>query len=115
MALKPCRECGAQVSTSAKTCPHCGVKSPVKKRSVLAWGVFAIVVALIISSKFENTGQGVQYVERTPTDLRPGITRVGHARAAQMWEKMPTTPGIQRWSCNSDLCEIKFNPVLWAQ
>lgn len=28
MALKPCRECGQQVSTSAETCPHCGVHSP---------------------------------------------------------------------------------------
>ena len=28
MALKPCRECGAQVSTEAEVCPHCGVRSP---------------------------------------------------------------------------------------
>lgn len=38
MALKPCRECGAPVSTQAKACPHCGISSPggipppVKKR-----------------------------------------------------------------------------------
>ena len=28
MALKPCRECGKQVSTEAVTCPHCGVPQP---------------------------------------------------------------------------------------
>ncbi|MDC9590716.1 zinc-ribbon domain-containing protein [Xenorhabdus sp. XENO-10] len=28
MALKKCKECGKEVSTSAKTCPHCGVKDP---------------------------------------------------------------------------------------
>jgi hypothetical protein len=28
MALKPCRECGAQVSTEAEVCPHCGVRAP---------------------------------------------------------------------------------------
>ena len=28
MALKPCRECGAQVSTEAEICPHCGIRSP---------------------------------------------------------------------------------------
>lgn len=28
MALKPCRECGAQVSTEAEVCPHCGVHFP---------------------------------------------------------------------------------------
>lgn len=28
MALKPCRECKKDVSTDAKTCPHCGKQSP---------------------------------------------------------------------------------------
>ena len=28
MALKSCRECGKEVSTEAKTCPHCGVANP---------------------------------------------------------------------------------------
>jgi hypothetical protein len=31
MALKPCRECGAQVSTAAKACPCCGIDSPGAK------------------------------------------------------------------------------------
>lgn len=31
MALSTCRECGAQVSTEAKTCPSCGVKAPTKR------------------------------------------------------------------------------------
>ncbi len=26
--LKPCRDCGQQVSTKAPTCPHCGVGAP---------------------------------------------------------------------------------------
>lgn len=30
MALKPCRECGQEVSTSAKACPRCGVDHPTK-------------------------------------------------------------------------------------
>ena len=28
MAMTICRECGGDVSTSARTCPHCGVKNP---------------------------------------------------------------------------------------
>lgn len=28
MALKKCKECGKDVSSSAKTCPHCGIKNP---------------------------------------------------------------------------------------
>ena len=28
MALKPCRDCKADISTRAKVCPHCGLKRP---------------------------------------------------------------------------------------
>lgn len=31
MAIRKCRECGKEVSSEAKTCPHCGVANPVKK------------------------------------------------------------------------------------
>lgn len=31
MAMVTCRECKAQVSTEAKTCPNCGVASPAEK------------------------------------------------------------------------------------
>jgi uncharacterized membrane protein len=30
MALQPCRECGARVSTEAVVCPHCGVPQPTR-------------------------------------------------------------------------------------
>jgi len=33
MALSTCKECGAQVSTEAKSCPHCGVKAPAQRPS----------------------------------------------------------------------------------
>jgi hypothetical protein len=28
MALKPCRECGKEISDQAEVCPHCGIKAP---------------------------------------------------------------------------------------
>ena len=37
MALKPCHECKAQISTAAKTCPACG--APVKKKPSVVAGV----------------------------------------------------------------------------
>jgi hypothetical protein len=33
MALKQCRECGKEVSTRAKTCPHCGNRHPTSSMS----------------------------------------------------------------------------------
>lgn len=44
MALKPCRECGKEVSASAKTCPHCGVANPVKQAS----GCFPIILVIVL-------------------------------------------------------------------
>jgi hypothetical protein len=35
MALITCRECGAQVSSSAPTCPQCGVPSPAGKSATI--------------------------------------------------------------------------------
>lgn len=34
MALKPCRECGRQVSTEALSCPQCGVPNPTVEPAV---------------------------------------------------------------------------------
>jgi hypothetical protein len=36
MALKPCRECGTEVSEDAKVCPHCGVQWPANALQLLA-------------------------------------------------------------------------------
>ncbi len=37
MALTKCKECKKEVSTSAKTCPHCGVKDPGFGAKTEAW------------------------------------------------------------------------------
>lgn len=55
MALGKCRECGAEISTEAKTCPKCGVSKPVKpaKRSsrgaLIVFGVFLVVLYIAMS------------------------------------------------------------------
>lgn len=57
MALKPCRECKATVSSDAKTCPNCGISKPVKssKLSIVIFTMLSLVIAFIIfSPKNEN-------------------------------------------------------------
>jgi len=44
MALRKCRECGAEVSTAAKTCPKCGVRRPIKGMSKLLIGFLGLSV-----------------------------------------------------------------------
>ena len=57
MAITTCKECGKQVSTEAKACPHCGAAAPAKKKAKGGIGkwlliVFAIgVVAAVLPKK----------------------------------------------------------------
>jgi RNA polymerase subunit RPABC4/transcription elongation factor Spt4 len=46
MALKPCSECGREISTEAKTCPHCGKKDPTG-RPANPFGVGCLVIIVI--------------------------------------------------------------------
>lgn len=56
MALIKCHECGAEVSTEAKTCPKCGVK--VKKPAGLAaWLLGGIVVVGMIAASISDQEQ----------------------------------------------------------
>ena len=48
MALINCRECGKEVSTEAKACPHCGAKVPREsafaKVALIIFGVFCLIL-----------------------------------------------------------------------
>ena len=60
MALGACRECGKQVSTEAKSCPQCGVESPVQTiyqkvagaiLSAIMLCAFLVIAGSILSAK----------------------------------------------------------------
>ena len=55
MALVKCKECGEQVSTSAKSCPKCGAKVP-KRTSAVTW-VALVFVLLVAYEIAQNSGQ----------------------------------------------------------
>lgn len=48
MALVQCKECKGEVSSSAKTCPHCGKKLKMGWFAKLLIGVVALVAAFLI-------------------------------------------------------------------
>lgn len=53
MALKKCKECGKEISDSAKACPHCGAKSTATKIQELGCAmtllpIFIVLLLLII-------------------------------------------------------------------
>lgn len=60
MALKECKECKKEVSSTAKTCPHCGVKNPAitgkdKAKGCLGLFIAVIIIATILGSCSEDT------------------------------------------------------------
>lgn len=58
MALKPCRECKKDISTSANKCPHCGSPVPSSSATIrtLLGGVLAIAVAGYVYFNFFGEG-----------------------------------------------------------
>ena len=57
MAMKVCKDCGTEVSKSAKTCPKCGRKLKHTGLRVIL-GIIIIFIALIaIASNGNNTNQ----------------------------------------------------------
>ena len=47
MAMTTYKECGKQVSTEAKACPHCGAAAPAKKKAKGGIGKWLLIVFAI--------------------------------------------------------------------
>lgn len=66
MALVQCKECKAQISSSAKSCPQCGAK--VKRTTMftkVVGGFFALVIAVAI---FQNIGADQRRAEQAKAE-----------------------------------------------
>jgi ribosomal protein L40E len=91
MAIAKCRECGAEVSDSAKTCPKCGIAKPVKKTSLLVkllLGLFVLgVIGQIIGGGSGSSGGGGS-VATTPAAATPAKTPKEEAFAALEIKKL---------------------------
>jgi DNA-directed RNA polymerase subunit RPC12/RpoP len=49
MALTKCKECGKEVSTTAKKCPHCGYDFESRRMMQGCLVLFAIFIALVFA------------------------------------------------------------------
>lgn len=71
MALIKCRECGSDVSTTAKTCPKCGAKMIVPQKYwkdlTLPQKLAGLAVAGVIGYFAFNAGTGIK--EKTDVDI----------------------------------------------
>ena len=67
MALIPCKECGAEISTDAKTCPRCGARVKPKSK---AW-MWVLGVPLGLFVVFAFMGSRDPRVQAMQRDRKP--------------------------------------------
>lgn len=103
MSLRPCKDCGQQISSDAKVCPHCGKK----RASQLGWvGLLAIIAAVFwlahngnetkIGSQTDSLGRAVPAGVRDDADLlisRCGKPDIDYSSA----NEHPRPPIPTRW------------------
>lgn len=73
MALGQCRECGKEVSDSAKVCPNCGIKTPIRKSVTLIQAVIIIFIGAWIISKMAGM-LGVEHTASTTVEHTASTT-----------------------------------------
>lgn len=107
MALAKCRECGAQISTEARACPHCGKKDPTGRHtSPAAWGCLAVIVLAIILATLEPDSPRTN----TPSTIPPAQAEALCQTAITAKLRSPSTADFpafrQIWAANDTAAMI---------
>jgi len=82
MAMKPCKECKTQVSTSAKVCPNCGKKHPTGGLTLpvkIGLGVLGLIIVGQVVTQIQKGDIGT-----TPT---PKYAALQNTKVDMSWEK----------------------------
>ena len=56
MAMVKCKECGKEVSSKVRQCPHCGVSLKMSKLKIFLLVIIGLSVLGILTSKNDTTG-----------------------------------------------------------
>lgn len=83
MALTKCKECDKEVSTGAKSCPHCGIAHPgVKHNKILNALVIIVIIVAAVSmcstSKSTEPPKTIQEISRSISAVQneKGVLRI---------------------------------------
>jgi len=77
MALKLCKECGKEISTTAKLCPNCGKKNPTGQLGCLAKVFLGIVGLFVISAVITTFKEESPKTDQVST---PNFTEIQSSR-----------------------------------
>ena len=86
MAMKKCKECGEEISSSAKKCPKCGKdqRNFFMKHPVLYTILILIIIAVAGGSGSDNTGNTT--VTSTGNQVQETIYNIGDAISNEKYE-----------------------------
>lgn len=108
MALVKCKECGKEVSTSAKICPHCGVKNPGIRAKDMIIGVLTLVFIgwLVIQYSSDNEASQSEISLTVPDGLSAEVKSL----VESAWPKIKAAcPGLNKYANNLEFQEIYDN------
>ena len=98
MALRACRECKKEVSTEAKTCPHCGAKDPTMSPLVkLALYGGSAVLLVGMCTALSDASKPSQ--ERSSASVNGGAVTAGRAvESPTAAEETPAAPEVPEFT-----------------
>ena len=111
MALKACRECNTQVSTTAKICPHCGVRNPtinpIRRGAaflISAFLAFILFVIVGIATKYESSSRS----PAQPSSSSPPAQTNTSTRSAAQSRPALSNPPLARdpYNTNGDKAHV---------
>lgn len=115
MSLRPCRECNAEVSTEAETCPHCGVRNPTgdalrpaKGKSgqgcfIVLLVVIGIIVIASITGKQAKSPEKLAQEKKRDADFSADYDRLTTAGALAVATRDVEKFEISGWNSSLDL------------
>lgn len=81
MALVKCKECKKEVSSSAKVCPHCGIKNPAVTAKDYIFGLIGVVIIFfVIKSCTGDDSKSTKKVEEKSSVEKVRPREIGEAK-----------------------------------
>ena len=87
MALRPCTECKREISSEAKSCPHCGKQNPTTKNYSIGQGCAGCLVVVIVLWVIGSLAGGPA---SSPSATQPERSRSGSCAADKCVVRAPT-------------------------
>lgn len=115
-----CKTCGADIASSAKTCPGCGAKN--KKSFYKKWWVWFIVVIVLIgaagSGANSNNNSSTEAASSNKVDTKKETTKITYEnflniQMGQSYDEVVALLGEGKESSSNELAGIKTTLYEW--